>query len=170
VRKPRTNKTPEDLRRILAHVLNDVWSERLQAETAKRLVHDAWGNSLDLIAAILCRGRNLGQQFMEAEFESARQSNDLVFFATMYLHANACLIAGEALTLMEAGYSSGAMAPWRSLHETIVYALFIGKHGPDTAERYLRHAHIKDREDAPALGHMLQRGGWSSRILPKTSV
>ena len=62
----------------------------------------------------------------------------------MHLHANACLVTSEVITLLEAGYSSGATARWRSLHEVAVYAMFIVKHGPGTAERYLRHVHIKD--------------------------
>ena len=36
------------------------------------------------------------------------------------LHARACQIAREVLTLLYAGFAEGAMARWRALHELAV--------------------------------------------------
>ena len=151
--------TPDDFEQFLARVPEHVRQERRLAATAKRRIRDIWGGSLDLLVALLHESRAMGDQFLRLEYETAKTSNDLVFFATMHLHANACLVTSEVITLLEAGYSSGATARWRSLHEVAVYAMFIVKHGPGTAERYLRHGHIKDWEDLPAVDEMLRRSG-----------
>ncbi len=54
------------------------------------------------------------------------------------LHARACQIAREVLTLLSAGFADGAMARWRALHEVAVVSLFIGS-DEDLAERYRLH-------------------------------
>jgi hypothetical protein len=64
------------------------------------------------------------------------------------LHAGASRVAGEILTLLSAGYASGAHARWRTLHEISVIALFISQEGDEVAERYQNHKFIKSYEDA----------------------
>ena len=58
------------------------------------------------------------------------------------LHARACQIARETLTLLSAGFADGAMARWRALHEVAVVSLFIGQ-DEDLAERYRRHETVE---------------------------
>ena|ERR1022692_3352121 len=148
--------TPDDFEKLLARVPEHVRQEHRLAATAKRRIRDIWGSPLDLLVGLLHESRGMGNQFLHLEYEAAKASNDLVFFAMMHLHANACLVTSEVIALLEAGYSSGATARWRSLHEVAVYAMFIVKHGPRTAERYLQHAHIKDWEDMPAVDGVLR--------------
>ena len=69
----------------------------------------------------------------------ASRENDLVFESVVRLHARACRIAGEILSLMRAGYAMGAMARVRALQENVFVAMFIAQHGQETAERYLLH-------------------------------
>jgi hypothetical protein len=66
--------------------------------------------------------------------------------ALMDLFQAGILVAGEVLALLRTGYSTGALARWRALHETTTKAEFIsggGEHLLDTAERYLRHEEFR---------------------------
>jgi Family of unknown function (DUF5677) len=64
------------------------------------------------------------------------------------LHARACQITSEVECLLSGGFSDGAMARWRSLHEVAVVALFISKHGAECAERYTYHQFVESRKAA----------------------
>jgi len=152
-------ETQNELGQFLAQVPKHVRRDHRSAKAIRRRIRDVWGDSLDVLVGLFHESRDLGEQFLQCEYEMAKASNDLVFFATMHLHANACLVTSEVLTLLEAGFSSGATARWRSLYEIAVYAAFIVKHGPNTAERYLRHAHIKDWEDTPPVEKLLTTYG-----------
>lgn len=59
------------------------------------------------------------------------------------LHARACLIADEIITLMRAGFASGAHARWRALHEVTVIATFIEAGGDELARRFLDYEHVE---------------------------
>ena len=133
--------------------------ERRGAAAAKRMIREVWGDSLDLLAGLLSESRTLGERFSELEWGRARKSNDPVFYVLMHLHANACLVASEVLALLDSGHAGGAIARWRSLHEVGTYAAFILKHGAKTAERYVRHSHIKDAEDLPSVDDALEAAG-----------
>jgi len=55
------------------------------------------------------------------------------------MHARACQILGEIITLLENGFPDGALARWRTLHELTVVALVIEEHGEPIAARYIDH-------------------------------
>ncbi len=55
------------------------------------------------------------------------------------LHARGLAVAGEILCLLEHGFASGAMARWRTLHETAVVAAIVSRGGEQRARRYLDH-------------------------------
>jgi hypothetical protein len=55
------------------------------------------------------------------------------------LHARGLALVAEILCLLENGFASGAMARWRSLHETTVVALVLRGGGEEQARRFLEH-------------------------------
>ena len=58
------------------------------------------------------------------------------------LHARACTVADEVLTLLQAGFANAAMARWRTLHELAVTSLFLRERGEPAAERFIAHEAI----------------------------
>lgn len=70
---------------------------------------------------------------------TATEENFFLIDAVTRLHGQSCLIGKEILTLLRSGYADGANARWRSLHEVVVVACFIWKHGNEIARRYLEH-------------------------------
>lgn len=59
------------------------------------------------------------------------------------LHARACQIVFEIITLMENGLADGAMARWRTLHEITFVATLLAEHGEDLAIRYRAHDFVE---------------------------
>ena len=127
--------------------------------TSSQAVAESRGASVILLAGLVAHSRNLGRNFVEAEYGPAKSENDPVFYVLMHLHANAMLAASEVVALLESGYAGGAFARWRTLFESMVYASFIGKHGAAVAERYVKHAHIKDAEDHSPVDRTLKNLG-----------
>ena len=61
------------------------------------------------------------------------------------LHARACQIANEVVTLLNYGYADGAMARWRTLHEIAIVMNFLNAHGDNAAKRYIDHQIVESR-------------------------
>ncbi|MGE5653343.1 MAG: DUF5677 domain-containing protein, partial [Bacillota bacterium] len=76
------------------------------------------------------------------------------------LHARACQVTSEILTLLRNGFADGAMARWRTLHEIAAVSLFIGEHGDDVAERYLLHEVEESRRAAHQYQQYIDRLGY----------
>lgn len=53
------------------------------------------------------------------------------------LHIRAIQIANEISCLLKGGYADGAMARWRSLHETAVIIAFLGEHDDELSSRFV---------------------------------
>lgn len=53
------------------------------------------------------------------------------------LHARALLVSRECLSLLENGFSEGALARWRTIHEMNVIACFIRINNEEIAHRYM---------------------------------
>ncbi|MEN6553255.1 MAG: DUF5677 domain-containing protein [Methanobacterium sp.] len=113
------------------------------AEAFKERLNELWKTPLQLLELYLLLTIEKEVQFNKENHQNASEQNDYVFEALIRLHAKACLIGNEILTLMKNGYASGAFARWRSLHETAVTGLFISKHGNKVAERYLDYDYIE---------------------------
>ena len=107
-----------------------------------------WGDSFDLYETFHVCCKEAGHDFFERYMPAPDQSHDYVFDALMRLHARACLVASEVLTLLRAGFPSGAHARWRTIHELAVVAFFIGEHGQEIARRYLAHDAIQRHKSA----------------------
>lgn len=114
-----------------------------EAEAFKERVNELWKEPFDLLEFFLILSIDAGAKFNRENRQLASEQNDYVFEALTRLHAKACLIGQEIITLMRNGYASGAHARWRSLHEIAVTASFIKEHGNEVAERYLNYRHIE---------------------------
>lgn len=62
--------------------------------------------------------------------------------ALCLIHSAACLVFQEIRTLLLAGFWSGAVGRWRSLHELAVTAIIIARQDSAFAQRYLDHGFV----------------------------
>lgn len=97
----------------------------------------AWSPALELLDTLIYVASEAGGEFATEQMASRRWTDQTEVLVR--IHARACLIAREVLTLIRAGYPSGAHARWRSLHEVAVVAFFIEEGGPSVARSYLEH-------------------------------
>ena len=78
--------------------------------------------------------------------------------ALLRLHHRACRVALEVHWLLRAGYSDGAMARWRTLHELAVCAAFLQSNKAEVARRYIRHEALQRRQIDRAIAARTQGG------------
>jgi len=117
-------------------------------ENFERNLQNKWGEASNYLKMLIVICYESGEEFNKEFQAKAVANNNHVFQALIRLHARACQIASEILTLLRAGYADGAHARWRTLHEISVVASFIKDHGNDTAERYLLHQQIESYKAA----------------------
>jgi hypothetical protein len=103
-----------------------------------------WGNPFDLLRLLLALAREYGEEVgRELGAATAHPSPHLVEALTR-LQARACRLAAEVLALLESGFSEGALARWRSLHEVATVANLLSDGDDALAERYLLHVRIEE--------------------------
>jgi hypothetical protein len=136
------------LDQVREHSAEIVREHRKDMRGFERRLRNRYRVALDQLEFLLWLCVDEGGTLNQRCRPAARDTSDLVFDALTRLHARGCLVCSEVLALLRTGHPDGAMARWRSLHETAVTAMFISKHGRDTAERFLLHDRIKSYEDA----------------------
>lgn len=150
-----TDALPDLVEDIGEHAANAIL-DAMQADAPRMLTEERatrmafeqslsrdWGGALDLLEELIVVATEAGDEANEEFRHATSDSPDYVVEALTRLHARACQVAREVLTLLRAGYADGAHARWRSLHEISVVAMLIAHHGPDMAERYLLHQGIE---------------------------
>lgn len=135
------------LLRVLRHRRGILFGRRKRLLGFEQRLYDRWYEALDLYELALYLAQECGDLFNRRFSPIATKKQDHKFFSLIRLHGNASLIGGEILQLLKGGYSSGAHARWRSLHETAVIAMFIAEEGAETAERFRLHQVVKAYED-----------------------
>jgi len=102
-------------------------------------LNEKWEKPFHLLETFLILSFEVGYTFNQEMRPVVARETDYIFDALTRLHARACRIGREILTLMRNGYAAGAEARWRSLHEIAVVSFFIEQHGTEVAKRYLHH-------------------------------
>lgn len=151
--------------KILRPLFDQSWpTQRRQYERTMHGFHrrllERYSTGFDLFVMLLTLSHELGQEINQA----ARQQwpigpQSRLVEALTRLHARACQIGYEIAALLRGGFSDGAMARWRTLHEVAVVFQFIARHGADTATRYLAHDAIDSRKGARIYNAMAARNG-----------
>jgi hypothetical protein len=134
---------PELLQTYKSDMVEMLQETRGEIEGFEVRLYDLWKKPIDLLEMFIILSFETGEKFNEEVRPIAASKNDLIFEATIRLHARALLTAKEILVLLKSGYASGAHARWRTLHEIAVTTLLISKHGQNIAERYLLHDYVE---------------------------
>ncbi len=82
----------------------------------------------------------------EFNYEESIEAN--LYTAIDGIAARAMLISQEILLLVKNGFSSGALARWRTLYELSIIATFLAKYGENTAQRYLAYQDVSTYNEA----------------------
>lgn len=123
------------------------WQQSVEGPFRENL-EGRWSEPFTHLRMLLMTSREVGAEQHSKDRRSRsrrpRARRDVLF----RLHARACQITAEILTLMEAGFADGAMARWRTLHEIDVVATVVADHDDDLAKRYLDHEVVEARRAA----------------------
>lgn len=118
--------------------------------------YERWREPMDLLWMLWV----ITQEVTEAHaHEGPREVDPLVFDTLAHLNPKALLITSEILCLLEGGFADGALARWRSLHETVVTAMFIRKHGRTVARDFRLSVWFDNHKAATALNLVADRAG-----------
>jgi hypothetical protein len=119
----------------------------------ERQLRKHWGKALDRFYAIVVCAEEVGHELHRAHRKAVAEEYDPVFEALIGLYARAGRIAREVHHLLSGGFSFGALARSRTLHELAVITIVIADYGreenhADLADRFLQHATIARYTDA----------------------
>lgn len=134
-------------RRAAEEIVADMISDPrrvLSEEAGRRAAFEArlearWGRGLDLVDLVVHEAFESGMWVRGLVGPVAAARQDERFEALMRLHGKAVLTAREVMVLLRSGYSSGALARWRTLHEVWVVFLVLLDGDEGLSRRYRRH-------------------------------
>jgi Family of unknown function (DUF5677) len=114
-----------------------------------------WGGSLDALRILLTACEQGCQLAVERHNRSKARKGRPTKSVLIRLHARACQVTAEILTLLENGFADGAIARWRTLHEISIVALVISDGGDELARAYNDHeiVEIKRAHDRYIIDH-----------------
>ena len=98
-----------------------------------------WGRGLDLADLVVNEAFESGRWANDLMRSEASASQDDKFEALIRLHGKAVMTAREVMVLLRSGYSTGAFARWRTLHEVWVVLLLLVDGDQELSRRYLSH-------------------------------
>jgi len=146
-------KTLPEAAEILSNALKSKSSRMLKERRKinrsfeKRLMK-RWAKPIDLLEMFYVIAFEVGEEFNKEYREEAAKNNDYLFDALTRIHARACQVCFEIITLLKSGLADGAHARWRTLHELAVISLFIKEHGQDIAKRFLDYEVVENYREA----------------------
>lgn len=114
----------------------DGFRERLEAR---------WGKGFDLLRMLLISCREMGNDSAVRLGKSKSRKPRVLRSVLIRLHARACQITAEIITLIENGFADGAMARWRTLYEVGVVATVLADAGEQLAQQYINHAVVESK-------------------------
>lgn len=109
-----------------------------------------WGRGLDLADLVVDQAFEFGSWVNDRLRVLTATDINEQFEALIRLHGKAVMTAREVMVLLRSGYSSGALARWRTLHEVWVVFLLLLDGDEELSRRYLAHEDIeslKGQED-----------------------
>ncbi len=120
----------------------------LMEELGQRAAFEArlgarWGRALDLSGLTVDQALEAGV-WVNTHFRAdAAAHQNQKFEALIRLHARAVMTAQEVLVLLRSGYSTGALARWRTIHEVWVVFSLLADGDEELCRRYLVHEVIE---------------------------
>ena len=128
---------------------------------------DRWTEAFNLLEIHILVSQTIMSEHDEATLTHAETEGRFGVLALHHLYWAGHVVASEVLALFRQGFSAGALARWRALHEITTRAEFISQSGfslDDTAERYLNHENFRMRAELLLLRAWMKSGGYDQPI------
>lgn len=122
--------------------------QRIPQKEFENRLYKRWKEPLDLLECLILILWESAEKLKNKIAKLVNNSNNLKHSAILKIHARALQISNEILVLLKSGYSDGANARWRSLHELAVISFFLLENNNDVSKRYLEHEVIRNFKEA----------------------
>ena len=139
-------KTAQDI----LHGMQEQWLEggdgTSQRENLRERILRTWREPFDLTRMLVALCIQQGDEFNQPLLNPRRSEPPLRLQTLARLHIRACRIAEEILLLLENGFTEGAQARWRTMHEVVVSATIIAAGDEALARRYIDHDAVERKK------------------------
>lgn len=122
--------------------------ERKQKQGFEKRLHKTWDTTIKSYVELLGVSLEAIENHRKITHDNLGEKDTFLPFL-LRLHARAHRTANEILALMQAGYGTGALARWRSMHETVVVLAYAREQGPRIIQ------YMKDHEAVSSYKSML---------------
>jgi len=145
--------------------LHETWGAEAEIQRVERCgfqerLSGRWGEAVGQLQMLLTVAREFGE-FEGALLGGSEASDSPVLAGVLLrLQARACQVTDEIIGLLCAGFSDGAMARWRTLHEIAAVAMLLKEQGESVAQRYVDHDVIESARAARDYDECCERLGY----------
>ena len=130
-----------------------------EADFNNRLFKE-YKEGFDYLQIFIDLNKYLGKQFSK-ELESQIPEDDKLKLHVLFrLHGRACQVATEIQTLLKFGYSDGAHARWRTLHEISVIFNLLLENDNLLTEMFVKFEYIEKLKRAKNSNEHLEKINW----------
>lgn len=123
---------------------------RAEEKTFQKEFSDNWGTAFvasECLYAVISQAVELCEKYVDDLSGDEKDEKINTYTALSTLQKRASQEYLEILTLIKNGFSDGAFARWRSMHELSVISSFILKYGETVAEQFIAASDSQDRYD-----------------------
>lgn len=129
-----SGRLAQNLDRNQREFVADIHSE---LDGFQKRLFETWRAPLTRLDSLIAMCMEIGSE-INAEYRSPGKSpSSSRRNITIQLHTRAVQIANEVSCLLKGGYADGAMARWRSLHETAVILAFLSRNDDALSSRFV---------------------------------
>ncbi|NWE48046.1 DUF5677 domain-containing protein [Pseudomonas gingeri] len=111
-------------------------------DSFKARLFETWKEPLTRLDSLIYMSMEIVEEINTA-LRTPHRKNSTKLDTTTRLHARSVQVASEISHLLKGGFADGAMARWRTLHETTVILKFIAEGDEDLAERFSDYQKIQ---------------------------
>lgn len=138
---------PEVLEKAKKDWLRSLKQQKKEFAGFEKRLAKRWAQPLEALDFQIALGRELAVR-IRAQPKISEVRWSALTSAIIRLQVRACRIAAEVSVLLKSGFAEGAMARWRSLHESAVTSIFLHKGGETLAQAYLDHLEVESYKAA----------------------
>jgi len=134
--------------------------EKLHHGFQKRC-YKRWKSGFDLFRMLLVISYEAGDAYNTICRPQAIENKDYRFEAIANLHARGLRVSQEIYSLLRCGFPDGALSRWRTLHEIVTTALFLGQQEVEISKRFIFHRIIMSEKAMNQYIEFQDRAGLS---------
>ena len=155
--KDKLPKILEGVSNIVSSAITNLYKRKilselkLKEEDFNARLFKEYRDGLEYLQIFVDLNKYLGKNFLKQLEKVISNEDKLKLGILLRLHARACQVSTEILTLLKYGYPDGAHARWRTLHEIAVIFLILIESNNNTIEMFADYQYIDKLKKAKSF-------------------